>query len=86
MNVDNSIMTFLNSEYQMSLPIVCIVGIATSTEILHQSLSKSTIGLLRIERFKLENSEVWFNRVIEKVNLNKFPVMPHVLLLVIDIS
>lgn len=67
----------------MSLPIVCIVGIATSTEILHQSLSKSTIGLLRIERFKLENSEVWFNRVIEKVNLNKCSSDTYVLLLVI---
>lgn len=57
------------SEYRSRLPIVCIVGIATSTEILHQSLSKSTIGLLRIEKFKLEQSEVWFNRVIEKVGL-----------------
>ncbi|KAG1375953.1 hypothetical protein G6F60_008619 [Rhizopus arrhizus] len=74
------------SEYQMSLPIVCIVGIATSTEILHQSLSKSTIGLLRIERFKLENSEVWFNRVIEKIFLDttntlKFGPRPYKFLL-----
>ncbi|GAN11198.1 origin recognition complex subunit 3-like [Mucor ambiguus] len=58
------------SEYRSRLPIVCIVGIATSTEILHQSLSKSTIGLLRIEKFTLEQSEVWFNRVIEEIFLD----------------
>jgi origin recognition complex subunit 3 len=47
------------------------MGIATSIEILHQSLNKSTIGLLRIEKFKLEQSGVWFNRVIEKVKKKK---------------
>ncbi|KAG2192004.1 hypothetical protein INT46_001008 [Mucor plumbeus] len=74
------------SEYRSRLPIVCIVGIATSTEILHQSLSKSTIGLLRIEKFKLEQSEVWFNRVIEKMFLDststmKFGARPYKFLL-----
>ncbi|CAO3680019.1 unnamed protein product [Rhizopus stolonifer] len=74
------------SEYQASLPIVCIMGIATSTEILHQSLTKYTIGLLRIERFKLENSDVWFNRVFEKIFLDgtdtlKFGPLPYKFLL-----
>jgi origin recognition complex subunit 3 len=55
------------SDYRSRLPIVCIIGIATSAEILHQSLSKATIGLLRIEKFNLEQSEIWFNRVLEKV-------------------
>ncbi|OAC98931.1 hypothetical protein MUCCIDRAFT_115177 [Mucor lusitanicus CBS 277.49] len=74
------------SEYRSRLPIVCIVGIATSTEILHQSLSKSTIGLLRIEKFTLEQSEVWFNRVIEEMFLDstttiKFGARPYKFLL-----
>ncbi|KAI8641259.1 origin recognition complex subunit 3 N-terminus-domain-containing protein [Parasitella parasitica] len=74
------------SEYRSRLPIVCIIGIATSTEILHQSLSKSTIGLLRIEKFKLEQSDVWFNRVIEKIFLDststiKFGARPYKFLL-----
>ncbi|CEP10502.1 hypothetical protein [Parasitella parasitica] len=74
------------SEYRSRLPIVCIVGIATSTEILHQSLSKSTIGLLRIEKFRLEQSEVWFNRIIEKIFLDststiKFGARPYKFLL-----
>lgn len=56
-----------HSEYQTQLPIVCIIGVATSTEFVHQSLTKLTINMLRIERFKLENSDVWFNKVIEKV-------------------
>jgi origin recognition complex subunit 3 len=62
------------------------MGIATSTEILHQSLNKSTIGLLRIEKFKLEQSGVWFNRVVEKVFLDststlKFGARPYKFLL-----
>ncbi|KAI7896366.1 origin recognition complex subunit 3 N-terminus-domain-containing protein [Mucor mucedo] len=74
------------SEYRSRLPIVCIMGIATSTEILHQSLNKSTIGLLRIEKFRLEQSGVWFNRVIEKVLLDststlKFGARPYKFLL-----
>jgi origin recognition complex subunit 3 len=63
------ILTF-SSDYRSRLPIICIMGIATSTEILHQSLDKSTIALLRIEKFKLEQSGVWFNRVVEKVFLD----------------
>ncbi|GAA5803291.1 hypothetical protein HPULCUR_008770 [Helicostylum pulchrum] len=74
------------SEYRSRLPIICIMGIATSTEILHQSLNKSTIGLLRIEKFKLEQSGVWFNRVIEKIFLDststlKFGPRPYKFLL-----
>ncbi|KAI9480879.1 MAG: origin recognition complex subunit 3 N-terminus-domain-containing protein [Benjaminiella poitrasii] len=74
------------SEYRSRLPIICLMGIATSTEILHQSLNKSTIALLRIEKFKLEQSEVWFNRVIEKIFLDsvhtlKFGARPYKFLL-----
>lgn len=58
------------SEYRARLPIICIMGIATSIEILHQSLNKATIGLLRIEKFMLEQSKVWFKRVIEKLFLD----------------
>ncbi|CEJ03220.1 hypothetical protein RMCBS344292_17208 [Rhizopus microsporus] len=67
----NVLQDFLSicSEYQTQLPIVCIIGVATSTEFVHQSLTKLTINMLRIERFKLENSDVWFNKVIEKLFL-----------------
>ncbi|KAG0192427.1 Origin recognition complex subunit 3 [Apophysomyces sp. BC1034] len=53
------------SEYRMRIPIVLIIGVATSTEILHQSLSKSTLGLLRTEKFWLRQSDAWLNRVLE---------------------
>lgn len=43
------------------------MGIATSSEILHQSLTKASISLLRVEKFWLEQSEVWLNRVLETV-------------------
>ncbi|KAI8876028.1 hypothetical protein K501DRAFT_262859 [Backusella circina FSU 941] len=74
------------SDYRSRLPIVCVIGIATSTEILHQSLSKTTIGLLRIEKFNLEQSEIWFNRVLEKIFLDpneqlKFSARPYKFLL-----
>lgn len=55
------------SDYRSRIPITFVIGIATSSEIMHQSLSKSTISLLRIEKFWLEQSDVWFNRVLEKV-------------------
>ncbi|CAO3636475.1 unnamed protein product [Cunninghamella blakesleeana] len=55
------------SEYRATLPVVFIIGIATSTEILHQSLDKSTLSLLRIEKFWLQQSDVWFNRVLDSL-------------------
>ncbi|KAI9485059.1 origin recognition complex subunit 3 N-terminus-domain-containing protein [Zychaea mexicana] len=74
------------SEYRLKIPIVFIMGIATSTEILHQSLTKATIGLLRIEKFWLEQSDVWFNRMleavfIESVHTLKFGARPYKFLL-----
>ncbi|KAJ2955962.1 hypothetical protein NQZ79_g8120 [Umbelopsis isabellina] len=53
------------SEYRSRLPIVLLIGIATSSNALHQSLSKSALSLLRTEKFWLQQSDVWFNRVIE---------------------
>ncbi|KAG2217511.1 hypothetical protein INT45_001798, partial [Circinella minor] len=74
------------SEYRLRIPIVFIMGIATSTDILHQSLTKATIGLLRIEKFWLEQSDVWFNRVLETVFIDsvhtlKFGARPYKFLL-----
>ncbi|KAI8377134.1 origin recognition complex subunit 3 N-terminus-domain-containing protein [Choanephora cucurbitarum] len=74
------------SNYRQNLPIICIIGIATSTEILHQSLTKATIGLLRIEKFRLELSEVWFKRILERLFLEstdtlKFGARPYKFLL-----
>ncbi|KAI8335759.1 origin recognition complex subunit 3 N-terminus-domain-containing protein [Chlamydoabsidia padenii] len=74
------------SEYRTQLPFVFVIGIATSTEILHQSLTKSTICLLRIEKFWLQQSDVWFNRVLDKIFINsnftlKFGARPYKFLL-----
>ncbi|KAI8093724.1 origin recognition complex subunit 3 N-terminus-domain-containing protein [Halteromyces radiatus] len=74
------------SEYRVQLPFVFIIGIATSTEILHQSLTKSTICLLRIEKFWLQQSDVWFNRVLDKIFIEsdftlKFGAKPYKFLL-----
>ncbi|ORZ01077.1 origin recognition complex subunit 3 N-terminus-domain-containing protein [Syncephalastrum racemosum] len=74
------------SDYRSRIPITFIIGIATSSEIMHQSLSKSTISLLRIEKFWLEQSDVWFNRVLEKIFIEssdtlKFGLRPYKFLL-----
>ncbi|CAO3597039.1 unnamed protein product [Absidia cylindrospora] len=74
------------SEYRVNIPFVFIIGIATSTEILHQSLTKSTICLLRIEKFWLQQSDVWFNRVLDKIFIDsnftmKFGARPYKFLL-----
>ncbi|KAH8551885.1 origin recognition complex subunit 3 N-terminus-domain-containing protein [Umbelopsis sp. PMI_123] len=55
------------SEYRSRLPIVLLIGIATSSNALHQSLSKSALSLLRTEKFWLQQSDVWFNRVIDEL-------------------
>ncbi|KAI7876829.1 hypothetical protein K492DRAFT_134816 [Lichtheimia hyalospora FSU 10163] len=59
------------SEYRRRLPIVFVMGIATSSEILHQSLTKASISLLRVEKFWLEQSEVWLNRVLETLFIER---------------
>ncbi|RUS31271.1 origin recognition complex subunit 3 N-terminus-domain-containing protein [Jimgerdemannia flammicorona] len=59
-----------NSEYQLRLPIILLVGIATSTEALHQALPKSVLSLLRMERFHLQQSDRWFGNVVEEVKHN----------------
>lgn len=40
-------------------------------DILHQSLTKATIGFLRVEKFWLEQSDVWFNRLLETVSVKE---------------
>ncbi|KAG2178531.1 hypothetical protein INT44_001684 [Umbelopsis vinacea] len=55
------------SEYRSRLPIVLLIGIATSSNALHQSLSKSALSLLRTEKFWLQQSDVWFNKVIDEL-------------------
>jgi origin recognition complex subunit 3 len=61
-------MSISPSEYRSRLPIVLLIGIATSSNALHQSLSKSALSLLRTEKFWLQQSDVWFNRVIDEVS------------------
>ncbi|RUP49554.1 hypothetical protein BC936DRAFT_142251 [Jimgerdemannia flammicorona] len=55
------------SEYQLRLPIILLVGIATSAEALHQALPKSVLSLLRMERFHLQQSDRWFGNVVEEL-------------------
>ncbi|KAJ3051094.1 Origin recognition complex subunit 3 [Rhizophlyctis rosea] len=55
------------SEYQDRLPIVFLLGIATTIESLHQSLPRSVLALLRTEKFKLQNSQECINAVVEEI-------------------
>ncbi|KAL1928438.1 hypothetical protein VTP01DRAFT_2794 [Rhizomucor pusillus] len=74
------------SEYHKRIPIIFVFGIATSMDILHQSLTKATIGFLRVEKFWLEQSDVWFNRLLETIFIDsldtlKFGARPYKFLL-----
>lgn len=56
-----------NSEYVNDLPIVVLFGIATSIDVMHQTLSPPVLGLLRIEKFKLQHSHECMNTIVEEV-------------------
>jgi len=55
------------SGYSEELPIILLIGIATSLETFHQSLPISSLSLLQIEKFKLLQSYECINEIIEKV-------------------
>ncbi|ORX56783.1 hypothetical protein DM01DRAFT_1334342 [Hesseltinella vesiculosa] len=58
------------SQYRTDLPIQFVIGVATSIDMLHQSLTKSAISLLRIEKFRLQKSAVWFEKVLDELFLD----------------
>ncbi|ORX50312.1 hypothetical protein BCR36DRAFT_352357 [Piromyces finnis] len=55
------------SGYSEELPIILLIGIATSLETFHQSLPISSLSLLQIEKFKLLQSYECINEIIQKV-------------------
>ncbi|ORX85318.1 hypothetical protein BCR32DRAFT_265718 [Anaeromyces robustus] len=55
------------SGYSEELPIILLIGIATSLETFHQSLPISSLSLLQIEKFKLLQSYECINEIIEKI-------------------
>ncbi|KAI8325015.1 hypothetical protein GQ54DRAFT_255601 [Martensiomyces pterosporus] len=50
-----------------SVPIVLVLGLATSYESLHQSLTKASISTLNVERFNLQRSKQCIDAIISKV-------------------
>ncbi|ORX94178.1 hypothetical protein K493DRAFT_32078 [Basidiobolus meristosporus CBS 931.73] len=57
------------SEYCDRIPIVLLMGIATSVEALHQSLSKDTLTILRAEKFYFQRPNEILGSIIEEVFL-----------------
>jgi len=55
------------SGYSEELPIILLIGIATSLETFHQSLPISSLSLLQIEKFKLLQSYECINEIIQKI-------------------
>ncbi|KAK9763710.1 Origin recognition complex subunit 3, variant 2 [Basidiobolus ranarum] len=58
------------SEYCDKIPIVLLMGIATSVEALHQSLSKDALTLLRAEKFFFQRPNEILGSIIEEVLLS----------------
>ncbi|KAL1921818.1 uncharacterized protein VTP21DRAFT_10460 [Calcarisporiella thermophila] len=55
------------SEYLSRIPIVLIMGIATSIETMQQALSRSTLTLLRTEKFQMQRAEKVFDALTEAI-------------------
>ncbi|KAJ1945171.1 Origin recognition complex subunit 3 [Linderina macrospora] len=53
--------------YCQQVPIVLVLGLATSYESLHQSLTKSSISMLNVERFNLQRSKECIDAVVTKM-------------------
>jgi len=80
------IIIVFNSGYSEELPIILLIGIATSLETFHQSLPISSLSLLQIEKFKLLQSyecinEIIQNIFIETINDFKLGIKPYQYLL-----
>ncbi|KAJ1962061.1 Origin recognition complex subunit 3, partial [Dispira parvispora] len=64
------VMIQILSEYIEVLPIVFVFGIATSTDIIHQSLPKHVTSLLQTESLSLQLSVDSVNKIVERLLLS----------------
>ncbi|KAJ2158786.1 Origin recognition complex subunit 3 [Coemansia sp. RSA 552] len=55
------------TSYSRDVPIVLVLGLATSHECIHQSLAKASISMLNIERFNLQRSKQCIDAAIHKL-------------------
>ncbi|KAJ2519913.1 Origin recognition complex subunit 3 [Coemansia sp. RSA 1939] len=55
------------TKYSSSIPIVLVLGLATSYECIHQSLTKPTISMLNVEKFNLQRSKQCIDTAIYKI-------------------
>ncbi|KAJ3093003.1 Origin recognition complex subunit 3 [Quaeritorhiza haematococci] len=57
------------SNHQVHLPVVFVIGIATTLETLYQAVSRSTLALLRTEKFTARPLEDCTNTIVEEILL-----------------
>ncbi|KAJ1897290.1 Origin recognition complex subunit 3 [Kickxella alabastrina] len=55
------------ARYCQEVPIVVVLGLATSYESIHQSLTKASISMLNVERFNLQRSKQCIDAVIRSI-------------------
>ncbi|KAJ2348616.1 Origin recognition complex subunit 3 [Coemansia sp. RSA 2671] len=55
------------TSYCQSVPIVVVLGLATSYESIHQSLTKASISMLNVEKFNLQRSKECIDAAIQSV-------------------
>ncbi|RKO89059.1 origin recognition complex subunit 3 N-terminus-domain-containing protein, partial [Blyttiomyces helicus] len=61
--------------YRDRLPIVLVFGLATTIHALHESLPRSVLSLLRIDRFQLQNSEKCIDAVVKMVGIQPLTLL-----------
>ncbi|OZJ02637.1 hypothetical protein BZG36_04165 [Bifiguratus adelaidae] len=55
------------SSYRDSLPFILLFGVATTTDIVHQTLNQSVLCLLNVRQFRLQQAEVWLENLIDQL-------------------
>ncbi|KAJ2594662.1 Origin recognition complex subunit 3 [Coemansia sp. RSA 1721] len=63
------------TNYCHEIPIVVVFGLATSYEIIHQSLTKASISMLNVERFNLQRSKQCIDAAIRSVFVDSASVL-----------
>ncbi|KAJ3126943.1 Origin recognition complex subunit 3 [Nowakowskiella sp. JEL0407] len=59
----------LCSSYREKIPIVFLFGVATSIQALHDSLPRSCLSVLKMEKFQVQQSRKCFDAIVEEILL-----------------
>lgn len=68
-------LTRQNSAYMDRIPFTLLMGIATSVEIFHEKLPKSTIRLMKGDKFDVERAEECLAQIFNDSMIGENPIL-----------